>query len=691
MTARADPVAERNFRPHYRPDVDGLRALAIVPVVAYHAFPDLVRGGFVGVDIFFVISGFLITSILVGGLSTGRFSLAEFYGHRIRRLFPALLVILVFSYALGWFVLIPDEFAQLGRHIAAGAGFVQNIVLWHEAGYFDVASEVKPLLHLWSLAVEEQFYLVYPLLLWMAWRLGHRVRTLIALVAALSFAASAYSAERFDVAAFFSLHCRAWELMAGSLCAMTVVENAVGHGLSDRGRVVLAALGLSMVLTAIFLINRQMPFPGVRALLPVAGAAMLILAGPQTWINRRLLAARPVVFVGMLSYPLYLWHWPLLSFARILYPDSLNLAARCAIVAASFALAWLTWRLLERPMRYGPQPRRKAAALLILMAVVGFAGFNCYQREGLAFRFKPAQPGASTADLSGRPAPKFGWNGDQRNAACAARFSAEMAIPEFCTLSAAREPTILLLGDSFAWHLYHGLASGADAAGDTVLALGQGSCVPFFGFSAEKSLPARDGCAAAGAKAMDLALHSPSVRTVVLSAQLYLQGYRRFTDFQWINFGFTEAIWNSVSGIDGNANFRVSIVAALRDTIGRLDATGKKIVFVFDTPRLPFDPKICALGYEIPLRKGAVGLTRPCAMEREKFDGEGNAQYRELVLGVLRSFPRVRVFDPASILCDAQWCWAVRDGTYLYRDAAGHLSQDGSRYLAPYLQRIIKE
>jgi len=651
----------------------------------------MVRGGFIGVDIFFVISGFLITSILVGGLSTRRFSLTEFYGHRIRRLFPALLAILVFSYAVGWFVLIPDEFAQLGRHIAAGAGFVQNIVLWQEAGYFDVASEEMPLLHLWSLAVEEQFYLVYPLLLWIAWRLGHRVRTLIALVAALSFAASAYGAQRFDVAAFFSLHSRAWELMAGSLCAMTVGEKSVAIGLSDRVRAVLAALGFSMILTAVFLINRQMPFPGVRATLPVAGAAMLISAGPNTWINRRVLASRSLVFIGMLSYPLYLWHWPLLSFAHILFPDSLDLAARCGIVAASFALAWLTWRVLERPIRYGPRTRFNTTVLLILMAVVGYAGLNCYQREGLAFRFKPARGDVGAAVLSGRPAPKFGWNGDQRNKACTARFAGEMAIPEFCTLSAEREPTMLLLGDSFAWHFYHGLAAAADAAGDTVLALGQGNCVPFFGFSAEKSVLAREGCAVAGSRAIDIALHSPSVQTVILSSQLYLQDYRHFSDFQWINFGFNEATWNSISGIDGNANIRVSLAAALRDTIGRIDATGKRIVFVFDTPRLTFDPKVCALGYELPIRKGTVGNRRPCAMERERFDKEGNAEYRALVLGVLRNFPRVRVFDPASVLCDTEWCWAVRDGIYLYRDAAGHLSQDGSRYLAPYLQRIIKE
>src|ERR1700733_10316793 len=218
LKARPAPslhVEEQNSRPKYRSDIDGLRAVSILAVVGYHVFPKWVPGGFVGVDVFFVISGFLISTIIFGSLAESSFSFIEFYAHRIRRIFPALIIVMIFCLAVGWDVLLPAEFEYLGKHIAARTGFVQNLLLSNESGYYDIASELKPLNHLWSLAIEEQFYAVFPLLLWGAWRLGFNLLGLVAAICGISFALNIFGISHYPTATFFSLSTRAWELMAG--------------------------------------------------------------------------------------------------------------------------------------------------------------------------------------------------------------------------------------------------------------------------------------------------------------------------------------------------------------------------------------------------------------------------------------------------------------------------------------------
>ena len=380
------PAQEHNVHPVYRPDIDGLRAVAILSVVAFHAFPANLRGGFVGVDIFFVISGFLISNIIFRSLQRGDFSFAEFYAHRIKRIFPALIVVLAASFAFGWFALLPDEFKQLGKHMAAGAGFVQNFVLWKEAGYFDTASELKPLMHLWSLAIEEQFYLIYPLLIWAAWRVRLNALALVVVLGALSFGLNVLEIRDAAVKTFFVPQTRYWELLAGSVLAYLQLFK---HGqsapllsrspaLSAHGRRVLnnllSACGLFLILLAVITIHKGRAFPGWWALAPVAGAFLLILAGPQAWVNRNFLANRLMVFVGVISYPLYLWHWPILSFARIMEAEMPSPEIRGGAVALSLLLAWLTYRLLERPIRFGRKTWVKTAVLSCLLTLVGGAG-----------------------------------------------------------------------------------------------------------------------------------------------------------------------------------------------------------------------------------------------------------------------------------------------------------------------------
>lgn len=404
-------MPEHNFHPRYRPDIDGLRALAILAVVAYHAFARYAPGGFIGVDIFFVISGYLISLIIFKSLAHGDFSFGEFCAHRVKRLFPALLLVTGACYVFGWFTLLPDEFKQLGKHIAGGLGFVQNIVLWQEAGYFDVSSELKPLMHLWSLAVEEQFYLTYPLFLWLVWKSRAKLLAAIVCLCLASFALSVHGVHGDSTKAFFSPQTRFWELMFGSILAYVQsfgawkpaysrrVAACAFHCLpflrqrSEKERAAwiasfMSVLGLLLILWAVAAYESGMAYPGPRALVPVIGATLLIVAGPDAWVNRHILSRQPVVWIGLISYPLYLWHWPLLAFARIIEAGTPSREIRLAAIAASFVLAALTYHCVEKRIRGIRSGWMKITVLGLLALLIGYAGYNAYSRDGYQFRVR---------------------------------------------------------------------------------------------------------------------------------------------------------------------------------------------------------------------------------------------------------------------------------------------------------------
>jgi peptidoglycan/LPS O-acetylase OafA/YrhL len=338
------------MHPKYRPDIDGLRAIAVGSVLAYHAFPSLLPGGFIGVDIFFVISGFLITTILLQSLAAGDFSYRDFYARRIRRIFPALVLVLLATLAFGWYVLLPGEFSQLGKQTTGGAAFFANLVFLGEAGYFDATAETKPLLHLWSLGIEEQFYIFWPLLLGLAWRRRWPMLRVTLAVAVISFLVNVLTVQPHRAAAFYSPLSRAWELMAGGLLAAMRLQAASNGSAQPRPwtKHVQSVVGMGLIVLGLFMTRSTKAFPGWWALLPVLGAVSCIAAGPNGVLNRYLLSNRVMVWIGLISYPLYLWHWPLLSYARIVAGGEPPLQVRVVLVAAAVVLAWATYRFLER-------------------------------------------------------------------------------------------------------------------------------------------------------------------------------------------------------------------------------------------------------------------------------------------------------------------------------------------------------
>lgn len=632
-----------NIAPRYRSDIDGLRGFAILSVVLFHAFPTVLRGGFVGVDIFFVISGFLISSIIFMSLQRNDFSFMEFYEHRIRRIFPALIIVLFSSCVVGRYVLLPDELKLLSKHIISGAGFVQNFILWKEHGYFDSASESKPLLHLWSLAIEEQYYLIYPLAIVVAWRLRFNVLHLVLGLCVCSFALNIHNIKIDPVGTFYLPQTRFWELFAGAALAYV---HTIRHGLPrepfdqqlQQYRNVISLSGFILLVASVCTIEEGTGFPGWWAIMPVIGTVLVILAGPQSVMNRWVLANRAMVFVGLISYPLYLWHWPILSFLSIVETESPVSSILAGALLLSFGLAWLTYVYIEKPIRYGRSSWGKMALLSAALVALAIAGQ--YTR------------------LSLKHLDSFAGSGSRADTYCAAQFN---PTGDLCRVVIKVPPTTLILGDSHAHLVFLGLEEkqlNGMLVGNAML-LGQTAC-PY---------PSPEGsmCAKRFETVFDIIKTTKSIETIVL-ASVTIRHYIEHHRFDGISSPY-EA-WEGV----------------LDRALMRFDQMGKKVVIVIDNPLLSFDPKQCNVRR---FRITEKNLRQDCSIAaREYFDMEKN--YRNAVFNAAKNYPNVKVLDSAMVFCDTNRCSALRDDHMLYSDN-NHLSVHGTRLLVEELARMIRE
>ena len=436
----------------YRPDIDGLRAVSILLVVAYHAHPWAVPGGFVGVDVFFVISGFLISRIILSECDARRFSLLDFYARRARRIVPALLTVLGATCIIGWFVLLPDQFILLGKNIVAGIAFASNLFQLSQIGYFAPAAADNPLLHLWSLGVEEQFYIFWPLTLLLI--AASRQRGLwIGLFALASFCIGLGIFAGYADWAFYAPLPRAWELLAGALLANADLLRK--KGLAAGSQNALATLGLSAILAAALALDRTRLFPGLYALLPVLGA-VAIIASPEAWVNRILLSNRPMVFVGLISYPLYLWHWPLLSYLSIVRNGVPNFLEIWLAVIVAIILSTLTYRFIEIPLRRRARVVPQLSLGLVLLGAFGIASIAA---SGFSLRF-PAEIRAIA-----RIEPRANSGFSDR---CLLETQQD-AYSDSC-IEGGSKPLVALWGDSTAAALFPGLKAVENERGSFRLA-----------------------------------------------------------------------------------------------------------------------------------------------------------------------------------------------------------------------------
>jgi len=681
--------------PKYRPDIDGLRAVAVLAVVAFHTSPSWLRGGFIGVDIFFVISGYLISTIIFENLNKGTFSFTEFYARRIKRIFPALLLVLISCFAFGWFALLADEYKQLGKHIAAGSGFISNFILWNESSYFDNSAETKPLLHLWSIGIEEQFYIVWPILLCFAWKRKFNLLTITIIVAVASFVLNTMGVKQDMVATYYSPLTRFWELLSGSLLAWVTLykKDALANVMlkldywlsrivySEKqeadGKViskVLSFVGLLLLVYGFWRINKELSFPGKWALVPVLGTILVIMAGPKAWFNRVILSNRIAVWFGLISFPLYLWHWPILSFARIVEGEVPSRNIRIAAVVLSIALAWLTYRLVERPLRLGKHVKLKVSVLVVLMTIV--CGFSYY-----SYRTNLIPSGAVKALSASK---HLGWDipagSPEQSNLCNQAFPerALMTSKErddnFCLLQSKGIPNVVLIGDSMNLSLFPGLAKYNDY---NILVLSASAAAPFFNVrTTEHGDTIRLNNYKLINHALEYAINNESIKVVLLGTEaspelLVPESNHKITD-----------VLNPT-----NKDAHNIFISSLRLTIKKLLGADKEVIYVLPYPRLSYDIKSClsdirplTFPHHIP-----NGCFQPASWFSQNRGGEF---YNEWVMSVLKEFPQVKVFDASIQFCDSKYCYGSKDGNILYRDD-GHLSIFGSNLVAPELHDLI--
>jgi peptidoglycan/LPS O-acetylase OafA/YrhL len=614
----------------YRPDIDGMRAVAVLAVLGFHGFPQWVHGGFVGVDIFFVISGFLISGIIFSSMAkSGSFNYVEFYSRRVRRIFPALFLVLAATYVIGWFTLLSDEFRSLGKHTFAGAFFVSNILNWSEAGYFDASSDTKPLLHLWSLGVEEQFYIVWPIIL-IAFAKVRRITLLLpiwGIIVASFLYAAWFSRNDFD-ASFYLPFARFWELMLGCLLAYRASRAAP----PARGRPgldnLLAVLGLGLIAGSITWLTRAdaVAMPGTWAAFPTFGACALILAGPDTWINRTVLSNRLLVWFGLISYPLYLWHWALLVYSDFLSGGHARPALRMAVLALSVLLAWLTYRFVENPMRKHRDARLKVVALCTLVFAVGIAGLATYLGNGFEGRSGAISRGISD-DLILPLATR------KSDGSCERLLRLDVD-PGVVCISNSSAPRLLVIGDSHAMSFASAaLVRKQDL--DVALIAVHG-CLTY-------ANDATRSCNQVGEQAVQALAQLPSVDTVAIA---YAFGYS-----------------------DTDPHYADAIGKLVR----RIEPAGRRVVVVLDAPKLKDDVHNC-IHRSLEIGDHDADACMPSRKDAE----QRQSAYRAAMSRFGTGGHGVSVFDTFESLCDSSRCPGL-DGSHIFYFDSNHLSISGSR------------
>jgi peptidoglycan/LPS O-acetylase OafA/YrhL len=623
---------ELKQKPGYRSDVDGLRAIAVLSVVFFHAYPATFQSGFIGVDVFFVISGFLITRILINNFSKSVFSLFDFYSKRILRIFPALIAVLLFVMILGWWTLNSTEYSSIGKHVLLSSFFVSNFGLWAESGYFDVTSEQKPLLHLWSLAIEEQFYLFYPIIFWMLYR--YNISRLLALliIICISFSFN-FIGFLDDGTVFYMLFSRAWELLVGAIIAVLLYEHQMTIGIHLKAyRSVFMVFGLGLMLSGFYFNIAGVRYPNLFAVLPVLGSALVILSGSfssQT-ILYKILSNPILVWVGKISYPLYLWHWIIFVLTYVITGEVANLYFKFFFILLSIVFASLTLNFVEVPFRKSGPSKKKVILLFLILIFVGLLGGIIWKKDGFQRRDASLQSALYEGDIGHdiyREAELVKYT-RCNNANYLKNVLVWKNIVR-CAQSSAN-PSWALMGDSHAEHLFYGLANEWQNIGMVYLIR---ASAPYAESSDFIHL-------------FEEVNHDPKIKGVILSAH-------------WIN--------------------RTVNLELMRSTLKKLLKSGKKIVIFGDNPVFGFEPDRCQ---NQRLFRSSTGCTQPRSLHDQQ-SSISKAVFKSLMI----EFPQVKFIDLTSYFCNALECSMVKGRELLYRDA-NHFNLNGTKYVAKMLKQI---
>lgn len=627
----------------YRPDIDGLRALAILPVVLFHAKVQGFSGGFIGVDVFFVISGYLITSIIHDELNRGDFSIVRFYERRARRILPALFLVLICSFILAALVLFPKQYLAFSRSLISAAAFVSSITFYSESGYFDLDAEMKPLLHTWSLSVEELYYVLFPILMLGLYRFagGRYWQVLLVLaIASLMGATVALLADAKSNAAFFLPHLRAWELLIGALLAVTHLP-AVNRLVARHA---LSLLGLAMILVPVFVYSDATTFPGLAAVPPCIGAALLIYTGRHgASLGGSVLSNPVLVYFGRISYALYLWHWPLLVFARFHWDRELSASETASVIVLSIVLATISTFFVEGLFR-GPKSKLSGRQILTF-SVVGTVLLIAIGVHGDLTKGWPGRYPTDYQNIFGAARDK-----DPRQRECLF----VRPDPQGCVYgNQAAAPTVALWGDSHA-------AMYADLMGN--LAKERGLAVAVYTFPS-----------------------CPPVKNWAIPTQSWRAGCLQFQDTVFKELLASKTIKLIVMGAANGypiSSSETGFSKALESTIAALTQAGKKLAVIYPVPHY---------GQDVPTKLVRLAtqhrLPKALSLPRQKFDSASRTA-TEFLDGLAAKFDLHKV-QPDTLLCSGGQCYVYRDGQVYYSDG-DHLSLAGANQLKPIFRPLIE-
>ncbi|MGE4317354.1 MAG: acyltransferase family protein [Deferribacterales bacterium] len=651
----------------YRTDIDGLRTMAILPVIFYHAGMNIFSGGYVGVDIFFVISGYLITSIIVKELNDDRFTIANFYVRRVKRIFPALYFLLSFTFILSFFSLMPAHFEAFGKSVVSTVLFSSNILFWSESGYFESAAETKPLLHTWSLGVEEQFYIFFPVILMLVARYGSKKYIRWALgIFIISLGFSVWSASAHPEAGFYLIPFRSWELMIGALIALGFYYK------TDKPlhKHIMSVTGFVMLLMSIFMFDKSTPFPSYRALLPCVGTALIIIS--EGGIINRMLSWRPIVWIGLLSYSLYLWHWVL--FALRNYWENVHIPefykSNLFLIFLTFAFASFSYYVVEKPLRVAKIQRKRlffsvTFAVMAVFTLIG--GYTAYDK-GMPGRIPDVALEYTKSYKSAFEIP-----------ACYGYAPEKVTYDGLCRLGDKdAEPSFILWGDSHALVFSDGfdkLAKEQKKAG--ILAV-RAACAPLLGVT-RPSKPKYFKCIEFNDRIAEIIRDNKNLKNVLISAR-----WESGAEGDAWHFLLSDAETPKPSKEE---SFR-AYDRGIERTVKLVTGLDRELSFIMDNPEFAYDvprelAKQSVLKYYLPALAGSAGVFSPY----ERYE-ERNAK-------VLSSLNRLKekydftIIDTASAACPDGRCVSEADGRSLYSDD-NHLSPFGSVYLVEKMADMLK-
>jgi peptidoglycan/LPS O-acetylase OafA/YrhL len=648
----------------YRAYIDGLRAVAVMPVVLYHAGFTTFSGGFIGVDVFFVISGFLITSLIMSDLEAGKFSILGFYERRIRRIFPALFAVFGACSITAWFVFMPEEFAYFARSVIAAALFGSNILFWDESGYFDTAAQLKPLLHTWSLAVEEQFYIFFPLVLMLLHKIWRtRLVTVLLILAVLSFGLNLWATEHRPEFAFFMSPTRFWELLLGALLATGLIPN-IESRLANQ---LLATLGLGLIAISVFAYSGAMNYPGVAALLPCVGAALILLSGHQDGPVNRILSARPIVFLGLISYSLYLWHWPIIVFVRYYFGRDPSLSEALLIISASLVISALSWRWIEQPFRRRqkgvPRPILFGSAASAMAAALVF-GLIINASDGAPGRL----PAAVIAVYSAKQDVRTSYQPQ-----CKDEGEVDQVCPYYLLGNRTDgPPRFIVWGDSHAGSMSPAIEEAAIAGRQSGFLVGRPSCPPLLNFdTGGERVEKKVLCERKNHAVMRL------IRDQGISLVLMVARWPKYVHHA--EYG-NEGVFFDPSQPVSLDDYSAAMQTALDAMLAELTRNNVRVVLVMDVPEMGLDVPHALAKAVLTRSTGDIAPSREAVRRRQALAMK--------VLSASASKYGVPLIDPTPDICDEERCFASRNGHVLYKDE-DHLTFSAAKSMSHIFNSVF--